>query len=105
MKHLSEDQLILYHYGELDDSQKARHHLEDCAGCRAELAAIEQLLAGVVPDPVPERPADYGQRVWRQLESETGNDRSGPDGPVVVPAPSCSHCSFGWRKKAENQKE
>jgi hypothetical protein len=77
MKHLSEDQLILFHYGELDNSQQARRHLDDCTSCRAELAAIEQLLTEVVPDPVPERPADYGQRVWRRLESELTSDSQG----------------------------
>ncbi len=70
MKHLNEEQLILYYYRESENPEKTRRHLDECASCRAELEAIEQLLAEVAPEPVPERPADYGQRVWRRLESE-----------------------------------
>jgi hypothetical protein len=76
VKHLREEQLILFYYGELDNAPRARRHLDDCPNCRSVLAAIEQLLAEVTPDPVPERPADYGQRVWRRLEGElTSNSR------------------------------
>jgi hypothetical protein len=74
VKHLSEEQLILYYYRESENLEKARRHLDECASCRAELAAIEQLLAEVTPEPVPERPADYEQRVWRRLESELTAD-------------------------------
>ncbi len=41
--------------------------------CRTQLDELEQLLAEVVAEPVPERPADYGQRVWRRVEGELTN--------------------------------
>lgn len=70
MKHLNEDQLILYYYGESEHAERDRLHLDACSSCRAELEALEQTLAEVVPEPVPERPADYGRRVWQRLESK-----------------------------------
>jgi hypothetical protein len=70
VKHLNEDQLILYYYGESEHAERDRRHLDACESCRAELEALEQTLADVVLEPVPERPADYGRRVWQRLESE-----------------------------------
>jgi hypothetical protein len=68
MKHLSEDQLILFHYGESDSQEADKSHMADCPACRSELKALQRTLSEVVPEPVPERPADYGQRVWRRIE-------------------------------------
>jgi hypothetical protein len=70
VKHLNEDQLILYYYGESPSPETDRLHLDECSTCRTQLDELEQLLAEVVAEPVPERPADYGQRVWRRVESE-----------------------------------
>jgi len=70
MKHLSEDQLILFHYGESDTQETDQNHLGECSRCRNELKAIQQTLSEVVPEPVPERPDDYGQRVWRRIEED-----------------------------------
>lgn len=70
MKHLSEDQLILFHYGESHSEESDKRHLNDCSHCRNELKAIQQTLSEVVPEPVPERPDDYGQRVWRRIEND-----------------------------------
>jgi hypothetical protein len=70
MKHLSEDQLILFHYGESDTQDADKRHLDDCSSCRSELKALQRTLSEVVPDPVPERPDDYGQRVWRRIEDD-----------------------------------
>jgi hypothetical protein len=70
VRHLSEDQLILYYYGESESAETDQQHLNECESCLAELEALELTLSEVVPEPVPERPADYGQRVWRRLEPE-----------------------------------
>ena len=37
---------------------------------RSELKTLQRTLSEVVPDPVPERPDDYGQRVWRRIEGD-----------------------------------
>ncbi len=70
VKHLNEDQLILYYYGESPSPETDRLHLDACTNCRSQLDELGQLLAEVVAEPVPERPADYGQRVWRRVERE-----------------------------------
>ncbi len=70
MKHLSEDQLILFHYGESDTQEADRDHLDECSRCRSELRTLQRTLSEVVLEPVPERPDDYGQRVWRRIEDD-----------------------------------
>ena len=67
MTHLSEEDLVLYHFGEAEDPAAARDHLESCASCRAALAGLERDLEAV---PVPEPPArgeTYGPEVWARL--------------------------------------
>jgi len=69
MKHLSEPDLVLLHYGDLPDAQAARGHLAACPHCREEYAALEQFLGAVEPAPVPERDAGYPQRVWARVNA------------------------------------
>lgn len=69
MKHLNEEELILYHYGEGDEPRAAtEEHLRECAECQAQYDALQQTLAAVDSSKVPERPADYELRVWQRLE-------------------------------------
>jgi hypothetical protein len=76
MKHIDPDQLILYHYGELDggasgqagDRAAIEAHLAVCGACRSELSAMERTLAAVSSLPVPERAESYGRQVWQRLE-------------------------------------
>lgn len=66
MTHLTEDELILHYYGE-DDDKVVEPHLSQCANCRAEFQELQRVLALVSGDPLPERPPDYGDQVWRRL--------------------------------------
>ncbi len=75
MNHLSEEQLVLYYYGEDDASTAARAHLDQCPACREELAALQRALNVLDSAPVPERAADYGARVWRRLQPALGRNR------------------------------
>ena len=68
MKHLSEEQLVSHYYGELDDPLEAVKHLESCDACQAQFAALDRDLSFLKKAPVPDRPENYGQRVWQQLE-------------------------------------
>jgi anti-sigma factor RsiW len=67
------DQLLLYHYAELDANRrlKIEQHLQQCSGCRAELAALQSLLRAA-PSPVAElSPADlqhFSSRVMERLQ-------------------------------------
>lgn len=64
--HLSEDELVLHHYGESEDAAAAAH-LDACPECAASDECLRRTLAAVSASEVPGRPADYGQAVWRRL--------------------------------------
>jgi len=68
MNHLTEEQLVLYYYGEGDGSPAVREHLDACESCRADYAGLQRVLNVVDSAPVPERGADYGAQVWRRLQ-------------------------------------
>lgn len=63
MTHLSQEDLILTYYRELD----ADAHLAECDACRAELAKLAGVLDAVTPPEVPEPSDDYEVRVWDRL--------------------------------------
>jgi hypothetical protein len=69
MRHLTEDELILYYYREKGgvDRQQAEEHLQSCEHCRRELAGLTESLATVAALPVPERGENYGAEVWKQI--------------------------------------
>ena len=81
MKHLTEEQLIEYRYGEARAALE--EHLRGCESCRASYAAVERVLAAVDAAPVPERDAFYGSRVWHRLEPRL-DERRGFDWRVWV---------------------
>lgn len=64
MKHFSDDDLILLHYGELRD---AASHLDGCEPCRARLEAFRAVLAAADGEVIPEPPAGYEDQVWRHV--------------------------------------
>ena len=70
MNHPSEEDLVLHLYGEADESDFLRKHLESCARCREELAVLRQVLAEVDEMTPPERPSDYGARVWERVSKD-----------------------------------
>lgn len=68
MNHLTEEQLILFHYGEADGRDESAAHLRACPECRAELDRIEQTLE--LADEafeIPERGEAYGAEVWARI--------------------------------------
>ena len=68
LRHLTEDELILHHFGEADEPAAMAAHLEDCGACRAALDALRRDLDTVmVPEP-PVRGDDYGAEVWARLQ-------------------------------------
>lgn len=79
MKHPSDEQFVLLHYRELDEAETLAmgQHLTGCDGCRRRLASLERELAAVRPLPVPERPEDYGARVWARLQPRLAAERAG----------------------------
>lgn len=65
MNHLSEEQLTLAYYGDLD--AELRRHLEQCVECKAALESMKGLLDSLPEYPVPERGDSYGADVWARL--------------------------------------
>jgi hypothetical protein len=70
MTHLTEEQLILYYYGEPDDASGAEQHIAACADCRKEYSEIQRLLNSMESLAAPERGAAYGDEVWRRLRPQ-----------------------------------
>ena len=68
--HISQEELILYYYGEQSDAQE---HLSQCESCRAEFRSLQRVLNTVDSLPVPERSGAYGAEVWRRVESRIGS--------------------------------
>ncbi|HVO98624.1 MAG TPA: hypothetical protein VMT15_11185 [Bryobacteraceae bacterium] len=65
MNHPSEEQFVLYYYGE---AAEIAPHMDGCDACRATYHALQRVLNTVDSFPVPERPADYEDRVWASVE-------------------------------------
>lgn len=69
MKHLSEEQLVLYYYGEKDGRRAAEAHLAECAACRQQLEGLKFVLDAVEAPPAPERGEQYGAQVWDRIRA------------------------------------
>jgi hypothetical protein len=67
MKHISEDDMILYHYGEVEEATEIKRHLEACAECASQWKKLQAVMAAVEPSAVPERGEEYGAQVWKQV--------------------------------------
>jgi hypothetical protein len=66
-KHLNQEQLVDYRYGDAVDSGAVEQHLHDCAECAASYAKLLGVLAIVDAAPVPDPGPSYEARLWRQL--------------------------------------
>jgi hypothetical protein len=71
MSHPSEEDLILYYYGE-GGAPAVASHLGSCATCAEAFAALAADLAAVSEEPVPARGDDHGAKVWRALQPRLG---------------------------------
>jgi hypothetical protein len=80
MNHPTEEQFVLYYYGE---GAEIEDHIGGCEQCRASYQALQRVLNSVDSFPVPERAPDYENRVWSAIEGRIGK-RS-------------RWWSFGWR--------
>jgi hypothetical protein len=69
MRHLTEEELILFHYDESEDPRRIAGHLAACVPCRKNYQTLRSTLGTVTSTPVPERDPDYGTRVWDRLKS------------------------------------
>lgn len=67
MKHLNEEQFILYYYREPGGVQDVEGHLAVCEECRKSFEKFRTLLDGISAPPVPERDEQYGAEVWQRV--------------------------------------
>ena len=65
MNHLTEEQLTLAYYGDLDP--ELGHHIKSCSACRSNFDRLKDLLDAIREYPVPERSTSYGGDVWVRL--------------------------------------
>jgi len=72
MKHLKDEQLILYYYGEGVERAGTEAHLAACESCQASYDRLRETLAAIDAAPLPARPEDYGARVWQRLRPRLG---------------------------------
>ena len=68
MKHLIEDEFIELYYGEGSSGSNA--HLKACRECSRKYAEFTRSLEEIRPVAVPQRSADYGERVWQTLRTQ-----------------------------------
>jgi hypothetical protein len=67
MKHLTEEQLILYYYREFADTAAVEAHLALCDDCRRHHEDLRTALDTVETPTLPERSESYGAEIWTRL--------------------------------------
>ncbi len=68
MTHLNEEELIEQYYGE--GTSEAVAHLKSCRECSGRYGKVKESLDAIVPIAVPQRSADYAERVWETLRPQ-----------------------------------
>lgn len=68
--HLSEDELILHYYGEIDraDETRIESHLRECAECRRANQQLRQVMTLVDTAAPVEAPPSFERTAWARLE-------------------------------------
>jgi anti-sigma factor RsiW len=76
--HLSEDELILHYYGEVDRADAARvaSHLETCADCQAARERLARVMAMVDSAAPVEAPLGFERTAWARLEPKLDGNRA-----------------------------
>jgi hypothetical protein len=72
MQHLTEEQLVAFHYRD-GDAPAAAAHLTACPSCATEYETIRRVLALVSEAPIPDRGDRYGEEVWTRLRWKLGS--------------------------------
>jgi len=70
MRHYTDDELTLYHYGEGRRRDRIDEHLQACESCAATYRDLAGTLALVGDLEVPERDERYGLEVWQRIRHD-----------------------------------
>ena len=79
MPHLTEEDLILHYYGELqsDAAAHAAGHLRECAACRGAFTKLQRVFAMVDAAPEPALSDGFERIVWARLQPALEHARHG----------------------------
>jgi hypothetical protein len=79
MPHLTEDDLVLHYYGELEGNAAAgaATHLHECGSCRAAFTKLQRVFAMVDAAPEPVVSDGFERIVWARLQPGLERDRRG----------------------------
>lgn len=70
MKHLSEEELIEYYYGEGAQRSAVGLHLELCGKCAKSYQTLRKDMEEIKPISVPEPALDFGEQVWNKIRHQ-----------------------------------
>jgi hypothetical protein len=87
-QHLTEDQLVLHYYGELetDGERAAVTHLSGCGDCHRQYTRLQRVMAAVDSVPAPALPEHFERTVWARLEPALPTRRGWMSWLVLSPA-------------------
>jgi hypothetical protein len=79
MTHLTEEDLVLHYYGELDAAAAAHAaaHLRECAACRETFTKLQRVFAMVDAAPEPAVTDGFERIVWARLQPGLHRSRGG----------------------------
>ena len=88
MTHLTEDDLVLHYYGELDASGEGRvsAHLSQCGECHRGYLRLQRVMAAVDTLPLPTLGEGFERTVWARLEPSLSARRGWFSSFVLSPA-------------------
>jgi hypothetical protein len=77
--HLSDDDLVLHYYGEMQraDEAHAGSHLEACHACRENYSRLQRVMAFVDSAPAVDAPDGFERVAWARLEPALRSERRG----------------------------
>ena len=67
MQHLTEEQLVAFHYRDGDAPAATSQHLAACDDCANQYDVLRRVLALVNDAPIPQRDERYGEEIWNRL--------------------------------------
>lgn len=87
-EHITDDELVLHFYGEMDHAAEARtvSHLGACDSCRRSFTRLQQVLAAVDAVPAPVLSDGFERTVWARLEPALPARRGWRSWFVIAPA-------------------
>jgi hypothetical protein len=68
MNHISDEEMVELYYDEPMHACKA--HVKSCRQCAAQFAEFKRSMDAMVSQGVPQRSADFGDRVWQSLRPQ-----------------------------------